>query len=228
MEPLTDFSTFYKHRSKFRACLICKEKEAFASRQALADHYHMKHRWGEKKKCDKCNPGKLFESDAAMRHFQSHFPENEFRCKTCDFSTNRLRTMKVHIHTTHADMVKEENLKKELRKYIPLTEDIETSRFCIVNCCMHCSGNEISEASLASHVKIMHQDVYQCHVCDKRFASMPSFRRHLQDHKAISDYQCKFCLTRFKERSGFRSHVQIQHIDQIQSASLDEFVSTIT
>lgn len=220
-------SNFYEHRSKFRGCLICVEKEPFASRRALVDHYREKHSWFEKKRCDNCNPEKFFQDDASLRHFQSHFPEREFSCKMCGFSSNRLRTIKDHIQKVHSFTVDEELSKQELRQYIPLPEDIDYKRCLKKNYCMICTDIEVAEEDFESHVSAKHHGIYQCHVCDKQFKDMSIFKKHLEIHNALAKYQCNFCKMRFPDEYTTRGHLKLKHFDEMQSMDLDALIVDI-
>jgi len=111
-------------------------------------------------------------------------------------SSHRLRH---HLTTVHAKL-------SEMREFKDLMEEqLETV------ICAHCGKSYSNQATLNSHVKLMHSEQAEleaCHICGKRFKKGGStLWGHIRTHED-GGHVCPICGAKFKVKSYLQRHVK--------------------
>ncbi len=52
---------------------------------------------------------------------------------------------------------------------------------------------------------------YECHFCDKKFATASSLRDHATQHSDLATHACKICRKEFKRVQNIRQHLMWTH-----------------
>ena len=72
------------------------------------------------------------------------------------------------------------------------------------------------------HMKTMHatgeENMFQCDVCHKAFASNQKLREHIVIHSEERPFKCRFCDFGSKSAGNLRKHEQQRHATEYQLA----------
>lgn len=163
-------------------CALCGG--SFSNRIGIKNHLINIHAPPEKRSlaCNDC-PDKKFTSKLNLdKHNKSCHSSKP--CPHCGlvFKASNLRR---HIDTTH--------LKKEYK-------------------CLQCDVVCNAKDSLRSHIRRVHNTEtahkYQCPHCQKHFADLSRYKRHLMVHDDSRPYCCETCNKRFREKTNLESHLR--------------------
>ena len=107
----------------------------------------------------------------ALLFHQSKLTIKKYNCEECEKGFNLRSTLKVHVRRKHLTEDKKEKLLK--------------CEYCIYRC--------EAEKNLKAHCKKMHSDFKpeSCKVCDSKYSSKNSLRRHTQSKHSLVNTQLK-------------------------------------
>lgn len=113
----------------------------------------------------------------------------EFDCEQCEkkFATKNL--LRLHMKRDH--------LKKE--QFV----------------CPHCQFTVQSKSSLDNHLQSKHTNPalwrYECHLCERRYATEWHLKRHEYVHKTINNFTCNVCKLGLSSKRSLKSHILAKH-----------------
>ena len=146
---------------------------------------------------------KLTHSTTAKPVLEDHNMETK-KCDVCNFETNSLQEMRMHIDTVHkptcTECKKTFKTTEELIKHIDMEHNIQ---------CNICDINFTTEESLNEHKQNMHEHV--CQHCDSRLSSADELKNHMDtQHKVISP-TCSTCHLIFNSEDELLQHIGKEH-----------------
>ena len=113
------------------------------------------------------------------------------RCHLCDYGTNGICVLKLHL-TTH-----------QVREKLP---------------CSHCNKLYISEASLNDHIKRIHKRDkavrFQCSQCDVTFATNRTLKNHVQVVHGEKTMKCDQCDKSYATLMTLKVHQKSAHLQK--------------
>ena len=192
----------------------------------LRPHYMEKHS-AAVKICEPCDL--IFINDKGFRiHCNSKLHKESigsipksggyfFTCEICQKGFESEKYRDFHKAYAHLHINSEEDVLKKFGKntvtyqrfkdFIDFVETVENPRHKVK--CPECDACIQKKAAL-SHLR-MHtgECPFQCKLCEKRFTSVYSLRRHLSLHFKISMISCEVCGREFKKNEYRRRHMKI-------------------
>ena len=208
-------------REQFQ-CHLCQMN--FKSNASCVKHVKMDH-WNkveeEERREDSCNQafscdadkcGKTFKSPSKLKkhmvvtHGQDTVTTYSVKCPYCPdlfkvtagrLGSHRLRQ---HLKSVHQKLADLEEFKEILG---------EEQREAVI--CTHCGKSYSNQATLDSHVKLMHNETTEmeaCHICGKRFKKGGStLWGHIRTHED-GGHECHICGAKFRVKSYLQRHVK--------------------
>ena len=191
--------------SKIYKCKNCGCK--FATLHSLTVHQFI-HR-GNKNKSIVCN--QLQSNSIISVKFIGNFESSEisktkvkrgkiFKCKKCDFKSNWLKCLKVHMRThTEEKSFKCTQCDYSSNKHGGLKQHMRTHTGEKPYKCTQCDYRCSRQYSLKTHMRThTGEKPYSCTQCGHRFGEKVSLNRHMRTHIAEKPYKCSQCDYRGK------------------------------
>ena len=193
-----------------------------ATMKLVKSHKYAQHR-GDIVQCDACS--KTFKTRHAhnlhkMRH---HNQEKPFKCDICDFATVTTNDLKRHKIATHSETKSEIchicgkgfYLQSLLKIHIKsIHERIDQKLKC--DKCPTSSRTYPDLKSLDTHLKIVHNFVILCTLCEKVFPSKLRLSKHInKEHNIECDkgkmFICPHCKLSHSTSNDLNEHLRTQH-----------------
>ncbi|XP_050093389.1 zinc finger protein 432-like [Anopheles aquasalis] len=182
-----DKASYEKHLKQHRlGRLICKMcNKGFKSVTVLNAH---KCRYETSTLCWICGMT-MATKKQHKKHMISHKPEEMWGCPLCPSRFTSLDAMKSHL-VTH---------KKQK-----------------LFCCTVCGMNLSSKRNLKYHQQAVHggglEKVYNCNICDRRFAFPSTLKNHMNTHTGLRPYKCVYCNRVYGNGGDLVEHVAKHHV----------------
>ena len=170
-------------------CSICQK--GFSTQSNLQTH-HLFHKGLREFPCQLC--GKSFFTNSSRKtHFEAihneHRIEKSFKCKQCEYTSVKRRTLMEHSQEAHGPVPKYS--------------------------CTVCTFQATTLSQLKSH-KLSHiglkQSAVKCNICQKMISSKQNLRTHQQIHQESRQViDCGLCDKSFISSYGRRQHIENIH-----------------
>ncbi|XP_043242620.1 histone-lysine N-methyltransferase PRDM9-like isoform X2 [Amphibalanus amphitrite] len=163
--------------------------------------------------CPHCNLRCMGQQglDRQAKRCIDHVGRNgSFKCKWCQYSTNKVANMKHHRrnHTgerpygcsiCQARFAQRSNLARHMR-----THTVERSYGCSI-----CQARFARPSSLITHMRThTGERPYGCSICQARFTVRSNLTKHMRTHTGVRPYGCSHCQARFTVRTSLTIHMR--------------------
>ena len=129
-----------------------------------------------------------------------------YRCKTCEYQTNKASNLKRHEYTKHQTKTNS-YCNKEIASN-PLIKNYT---------CNICQKVFYQPQYLSRHVKVDHENTYgtqkrlNCSLCERSYKNNKHLTRHIKEYHSGLSYLCKKCGQEFSRSDYFLTHVNEVH-----------------
>ena len=156
-------------------------------------------------KCDDCS--KCFDRKSSLdQHHTSHSVEKPFLCKICNRKF-ALKSVFVEHQATHCKKPESQAssksylYKKGTNQHLQVYNESKASK----------KGAHLNVFSKQNDVKKHFKSkdmIFNCHICDKKFAIKANLVEHLATHSKVRYFKCTKCLESFREKHQLWQHMQ--------------------
>lgn len=185
--------------------------------------------------CDNHYPTKKsFVAHLQTAHIDKNVHGKEI-CKSCDFATNYIDDLQLHISKAHPES-KNDNEKNKKdpspknQKFIPavcpecdkvfsnkynmLVHMKNHSKSSVKFACDKCNKSYKSRGNLSHHKKIAHEGLlpFPCPLCGEAFPSKMARDVHTRIHTGSKPFCCQFCDKSFRAKNSLQRHIDM-HLD---------------
>ena len=185
--------------------------------------------------CDNHYPTKKsFVAHLQTAHIDKNVHGKEI-CKSCDFATNYIDDLQLHISKAHPESKNDnEKNKKDSspknQKFIPavcpecdkvfsnkynmLVHMKNHSKSSVKFACDKCNKSYKSRGNLSHHKKIAHEGLlpFPCPLCGEAFPSKMARDVHTRIHTGSKPFCCQFCDKSFRAKNSLQRHIDM-HLD---------------
>ena len=177
------YTAAYKHVLKMH-------KKSAAQEEYLNEISKLKER-----SCSFC--GEVFiDSSSLNNHKETAHKNVDFPCPLCDYRSNNVSNLKMHVRNMHVDVGKK--------------------AFCHL-----CPASFRAQGSLRQHIDLNHygNKYVKCDICSKQFYNNSQLRRHMKVHGSnlSKRFSCKICGKSFNFEYNLKRHISAIHQPQSES-----------
>ena len=214
-DPLEDDKSIGMPVSGETVCPICAE--GFDVHEQLEDHVRRTGHYERNWMCKLCN--KRFVTLKSLKYHIKFIHEkmtrDHIRCgKVFDpnenYEVNLRETIVQHLEDTLPCGICGKLFKGKCMEFHLRTHEKTDwkNRLCRFRKCSHCGLYFASHSGHARHVTQVHNDFFQCELCDEKFYAKLTLKMHkIRVHGEDSNIKCKICDTKFARPDQLRNHM---------------------
>lgn len=146
--------------------------------------------------CEEC--GKVFKNVHELRSHESIHLKGKRKCRWCDFVCYTRDEMKKH-HTTS-------KCGQLAQTKAPVKPPVLKDKKCPFEGCDYVAQ---TYGAMYVHKRTKHQAVYECDLCDKKFAFANQLKQHETVHTGEKPFQCDICSKMFRRLFSYKEHMAI-------------------
>jgi len=185
----------HKLRAKLRVYQLAEHEDPTtvkALTRTFVAHENKTSKWY----CGFCYQDFAKETEVKSHQIASH-EGHRYQCDLClDFKNRRLNAVAQHRMMAH---------------------DVLTDTFTKHTCGMsNCKFQTVEDDVFERHQRLVHSDEHahltQCNVCNRRFSSKDSLRKHIENiHMNMKKFSCEICDAGFATQAGLVKHNEKEH-----------------
>ncbi|XP_044731764.1 zinc finger protein 726-like [Chrysoperla carnea] len=205
------YHMFRKHRAKAIKCSECKLKCYHPLH--LRHHQEVAHN-PLNRTCDICNKilGNIYE---LQRH---KFRHSSFKSEMCEKTKQEGKCHIKKIHKREEKYITCHICGKLIRK-TSLKSHLSTHEERDKVSCDICSKTFVLEATLAKHIKQVHENKpsdrkHLCNICGYSSCRSTDLRKHMISHSSERPYVCEHCNKSYKYPFDLKDHISKVHLNQ--------------
>ncbi|XP_062552529.1 zinc finger protein 260-like isoform X2 [Armigeres subalbatus] len=191
------------HEHVFHESFKCQQCEkVFGTKNRLKRHEEIHTRDLSCKVC-----GKEFSNGHELRAHQPLHLKGKRKCSSCDFVSYTREQMKEHVRTSKC---------AKSHKPPPKPPKLKNT-----NCPYEgCSYKATTYGAMYVHKRAKHLAVFECEICDKKFAFANQLKQHESIHTGEKPFECDLCAKTFRRLFSFKEHMAIHEGQAIYECAI--------
>lgn len=161
-------------------------------------------------------------------HLRRHIQENPFFCPICPKEFPYSRDLKSHLNTPNVHKSDANHICKVCGDgydtLAGLKAHVKSHSQERPNQCKQCGKGFVTGQDLYRHVRDVHEKLFKCNLCKRRFGSPADLEKHVSAHTMEKPFKCEICLKQFSRQDNMRRHVAIYHTVKLETLQDVKFV----